>query len=72
MHLIVFAAEAATVLFLAIFCLALASDGIFGQIFKIHTDDPVGRCLIRNAQIAFMIGYPVVFASTVTIALGLL
>ncbi|PRY19606.1 hypothetical protein CLV78_12022 [Aliiruegeria haliotis] len=72
MHLIVFAAEVATVLFLAIFCLALASDGIFGQFFKIHTEDPVGRCLIRNAQIAFLIGYPVFFASTIAVALGLI
>lgn len=72
MHLIVFAAGAATVLFLAIFCLALASDGVWGRIFEVHTDDPVGRCLIRNAQIAFMVGYPVFFASTIAIALGLL
>lgn len=72
MHLIVFAAEAATVLFLVTFCLALASDGVFGRIFEIHTNDPVGRCLIRNAQIAFLTGYPVFFASTIAIALGLL
>ncbi len=72
MHVIVIAAEAATVLFLVIFCLALASDGVRGRIFEIHTDDPVGRCLIRNAQVAFMIGYPVLFASTIAIALELL
>ncbi|WP_068118689.1 hypothetical protein [Tropicimonas marinistellae] len=72
MHFVVFAAEAATVLFFVLFCLALASDGIRGRIFDIHTDDPVGRCLIRNAQVAFMIGYPVLFAATFAIAVGLL
>lgn len=70
MHLIVLAAEAATVLFLVVFGLALSSDGVRGGVFEIHTDDPVGRCLIRNAQIAFMTGYPVLFA--ITIAFGLL
>ena len=72
MHVLIFAAEAATVLFLVVFCLTLASDGIIGRFFEIHTDDPVGRCLIRNAQVAFLVGYPVFFASTIAIALGLL
>ena len=72
MYLIVFAAEAATVLFFVVFFLALASDGLKGRVFEIHTKDPVGRFLIRNVQIAFMIGYPVFFASTIAIAFGLL
>lgn len=72
MHVLVFAAEAATACFFVIFCIALASDGVWGRIFEIHTEDPVGRCLIRNAQVAFLVGYPVFFASTFAIALELL
>ena len=69
---LVFIAEAATVAFFVLFCLLIASDGIRGPVFEIKSADPVGRTLIRNAQVAFVVGYSVFFASTIVIALDLL
>ena len=69
---LVFFAEAATAVFFVLFCLLIASDGIRGPIFEIKVADPVGRTLIRNAQVAFMLGYGVVFASTIAIAFDIL
>ncbi len=68
---LVFLAEAATAAFFIIFSLLIASDGIRGPVFEIKAVDPVGRTLIRNAQIAFVVGYGVFFASTIAIALDL-
>ena len=72
MSMLVIAAEAASALFLIVFCLMLASDGLCGPVFEIRTSDPVGRFLIRNAQVALAVGYAAFFASTAAIALGLL
>lgn len=69
MPLIVLLCEVATVLFLAVFCLALASDGIRGPAFRIDVSDPVGRFLIRNVQCAFVLGYGIVFIHTVIVAM---
>lgn len=69
---LVILAEAATAGFFVLFCLLIASDGIRGPVLEIQTSDPVGRVLIRNAQIAFIVGYGVFFASTIAIALDLL
>ena len=67
---LVLLAETATVAFFVMFCLLIASDGIRGPFFEIKVKDPVGRTLIRNAQIAFVVGYGVLFASTFVIAFG--
>ena len=65
-------AEAAAAAFFILLCTLIASDGVRGPVFEIKTADPVGRTLIRNAQIAFVVGYGVFFASTIAIALDLL
>ena len=65
-------AEAATLAFVILFCTLIASDGMRGPVFEIHVADPVGRTLIRNAQIAFVVGYGAFFVSTIAIAFGLL
>jgi len=72
MPYLVFAAEAATTAFFVIFCLMIASDGVRGPVFDIQSHDPVGRCLLRHAQIAFAIGYSTFIASTIAIAFGIL
>ena len=69
---LVILAEAATVAFFFLFCTLIASDGVRGPVFEIKTADPVGRTLIRNAQIAFVIGYGLFFVSTIAIAFDLL
>ena len=69
---LVLLAEAATAVFFVIFCLLIASDGIRGPVFEIKVKDPVGRALIRNAQVAFVVGYGTFFASTIAIAFDLL
>ena len=69
---LVFLAEAATAAFFILFCTLIGSDGIRGPVFEIKTADPVGRTLIRNAQIAFVDGYGTFFVSTIAIALNLL
>lgn len=70
MPAIVLAAEAATLGFLVVFALMIASDGLRGSVTEIKVGDPVGRFLIRNAQIAFGVGYSAFFVSTIAIALG--
>lgn len=70
LHYVVFAAEAATVIAIGVFCMLLASDGLFGRIFAIHSHDPVVRWFIRNVQVAFVLGYSVFFASTIYILIG--
>lgn len=72
MPCLVIAAEVATAAYFIIFCLMIASDVIRGQVFDIQTRDPVGRCLLRHAQLAFVIGYSTFTASTIAIAFGLL
>ena len=72
MHIVVLAAEAAALILLITWCLMIASDGIRGPVFSIAAKDPVARFLIRNAQVAFVLGYTTFFASTAAIALGLL
>lgn len=61
MPYLVFATEIAAVLCIGAFCLMLASDGLRGRVFEIPTKDPVGRFLIRNAQVAFTLGYGIFF-----------
>ena len=69
---LVILAEAAIAAFFILFCTLIASDGVRGPVFEIKTTDPVGRTLIRNAQFAFVVGYGVLFASTIAIAFDLL
>ncbi|TCL10247.1 hypothetical protein BXY66_2316 [Shimia isoporae] len=65
MFVIVFIAEALTAVFLLTFCLMLASDGLMGKVFEIKVKDGVGRFLIRNAQVAFVVGYTAFFAFSI-------
>lgn len=53
MPVLVLICEAATVLFLGMFRVALAYDRISGSVFRIDVTDPVGRLLIRIVQCAF-------------------
>jgi hypothetical protein len=55
MPVLVLICEAATVLFLGMFCVALAYDRIRGSVFRIDVTDPVGRFLIRIVQCAFVL-----------------
>lgn len=64
-------AELVTLGFFVIFCLALASDDIRGPVFEIKVTNPVGRVLLRNAQIAFILGYDAFFGLTAAIALNI-
>lgn len=68
MPILVLICEAATVLFLVVFCVALASDGIRGPVFRIDITDPVGRFVIRNVQCAFVLGYGTFFIHTAYLA----
>ena len=57
MPALVLVAEALTLIMIVTYLVMLSSDGLLGRIFELRVIDPVGRTLIRNAQVAIVLGY---------------
>ena len=61
MAYLVLCAEVFTLMFATVFVIALSSSRSTSGFWDVATADPVGRTLIRSAQIAFALGYGSLF-----------